>query len=281
VTNPDSLSSTLAGAYRYSDTLPSISSLSPNRSVVGGAAFTLTVNGRNFVSGSTVRWNGAGRTTTFVSATQLTAQIPASDLATIGDASVTVLKPDGSVSEAGVFEVAPKLSIEELQPSSTGASTVAFTLWVVGTDFVSGSTVHWNGSPRPTMYWEPWAVSAEISDSDIATAGTATITVVAPDGSVSNPATFTINVKPSIMSLSLTSVSAGSPDIVILVTGANFREGAWVAWNGLYREARLLSNTVLAVQIPASDLTTAGSVTVRVYNPDAGESNPLTFTISP
>ena len=43
----------------------------------------LTVNGTGFVSGaSVVRFNGSARPTTFVNSTQLTAAIPASDLAT-------------------------------------------------------------------------------------------------------------------------------------------------------------------------------------------------------
>ena len=45
------------------------------------------------MSGSVVRWNGATRTTTFVSATQLTAAIPAADVAAAGTASVTVQNP--------------------------------------------------------------------------------------------------------------------------------------------------------------------------------------------
>jgi len=70
---------------------PSISGLSPAQATSGGAAFTLTVTGQHFIrNGSTVRWNGAGRTTTFVSPTRLRATIPASDLADQGGASVTV-----------------------------------------------------------------------------------------------------------------------------------------------------------------------------------------------
>ena len=66
--------------------VPTLSSISPSSSTAGGAAFTLTVNGSSFVNGATVRWNGADRTTTFVSATQLTAAIPASDIAATGTA---------------------------------------------------------------------------------------------------------------------------------------------------------------------------------------------------
>src|SRR5205823_5714561 len=56
---------------------PTATSLSPTRAVAGAAAFALTVTGSNFAATSVVRWNGADRSTTFVSATQLQAAIPA------------------------------------------------------------------------------------------------------------------------------------------------------------------------------------------------------------
>src|SRR5216683_4348319 len=71
--------------------IPAISSISPSSATAGGAAFTLTVRGSNFVSGgSVVDWNGSARTTTFFSKTKLTASITAADIATAGTASVTV-----------------------------------------------------------------------------------------------------------------------------------------------------------------------------------------------
>src|SRR4029078_2367220 len=47
--------------------VPTIAALSPD-SAFTGAAFTLTVNGTGFGTGSIVRWNGTDRQTTFVSA---------------------------------------------------------------------------------------------------------------------------------------------------------------------------------------------------------------------
>jgi YVTN family beta-propeller protein len=66
--------------------------------------------------------------------------------------------------------------------------------------FVVGSVVRWNGSDRPTTYQPtsptgaPNAVTAQISASDIAAAGTAVVTVFnpAPGGGLSNSLTFTI-----------------------------------------------------------------------------------------
>jgi len=57
------------------------------------------------VSGSVVRWNGAGRTTSFTSSTQLTAAIAAADIATPGTAQVTVANPAGAVSNALTFTI--------------------------------------------------------------------------------------------------------------------------------------------------------------------------------
>lgn len=82
--------------YRI-DPLPSPSpiatSLSPASVIAGDPEFGLTVNGSGFVYGSVVRWNGADRPTTFVSATQLTAAIAANDILAAGTAAVTVFSP--------------------------------------------------------------------------------------------------------------------------------------------------------------------------------------------
>jgi hypothetical protein len=70
-------------------------------------AFKLTVNGTGFVSGSTVKWNGSARATSFVSNSNLTATIMASDVAQSNTASVTVVNPapGGGTSNAIFFEI--------------------------------------------------------------------------------------------------------------------------------------------------------------------------------
>lgn len=91
---------------------PVITSLDPSSAFTGGAAFTLTVNGTDFVSGATVFWNNGvtnnARITNFVSSTQLTAAIPASDIAATGTASVTVFNPlpGGGISNTQSFSIA-------------------------------------------------------------------------------------------------------------------------------------------------------------------------------
>ena len=67
-----------------------VSSISPKQVAAAGPAFKMTVLGSGFSSGSTVQWNGSSRSTTYVSATELLAQINQSDIAATGSASITV-----------------------------------------------------------------------------------------------------------------------------------------------------------------------------------------------
>ena len=174
---------------------PTLTTLSPSSASAGGPAFTLTTTGTNFVSGSVVRWNGANRTTTFVSATQLTAAIPATDIAAAGTAQVTVLNPGGAVSNSLTFTItgaSPTPTLTTLSPSSATAGGPAFTLSTTGTNFVSGSLVRWNGADRTTTFVSATQLTAAIPATDIAAAGTAQVTVLNPGGAVSNSLTFTI-----------------------------------------------------------------------------------------
>ncbi len=86
---------------------PTLGTLSPAFVAAGGAAFTLTVNGTGFAPASTVMWGTTALATEFVNAAQLTAQVPAGDVADVGTASVTVLtpQPGGGTSNTLEFEI--------------------------------------------------------------------------------------------------------------------------------------------------------------------------------
>jgi len=186
-------------------TSPAITSISPNTSVAGGAAFTLTINGTNFVAASMVNFGGSAAATTFVSSTQLTAAIPAASIVSTGAPAVTVTNPapSGGTSNPVNFAITSGLNsvptISVLFPSCAPAGeqfvdSVNNQLEVVGLNFVAGSVVRWNGSDRPTTSDAINGLVAQISASDIAAAGTADVTVFnpAPGGGTSNTSTFTI-----------------------------------------------------------------------------------------
>jgi hypothetical protein len=84
---------------------PTLTSLVPNQATVGANAFTLAATGTNFAPTSVLLWNGASRTTTFGTSTQLTAAITSADVATAGIAIVTVSTPGGGISSGSTFSV--------------------------------------------------------------------------------------------------------------------------------------------------------------------------------
>lgn len=86
---------------------PGITTLAPAIASAGGPAFALTVGGTGFQSSSVVYWGTTALATQFVSATQLTAQVPATDIASAGTSSITVQTPapGGGTSNAMTFEV--------------------------------------------------------------------------------------------------------------------------------------------------------------------------------
>ena len=71
-------------------------SLSPTYAMAEGPAFTLTVICTNVLPGAVVNWNGKALATTYVSATRVTANIPANLIAKAGTASVTVSATEGT-----------------------------------------------------------------------------------------------------------------------------------------------------------------------------------------
>src|SRR5262249_53192697 len=136
-----SASATVGATFTANNPVPSVTSLAPASVVAGSAAFTLTVNGSGFTSASVVRWNGASRTTTFVSASQVRAAIAATDIATAGSALVSVMTPAPGGGTGGnltftITAAALTPAIGSLSPSTSVAGGAAFTLTVNGTNFV-------------------------------------------------------------------------------------------------------------------------------------------------
>jgi photosystem II stability/assembly factor-like uncharacterized protein len=83
-------------------------------------------------------------------------------------------------------------TIRSISPSSAHARGGGFTLTVNGSNFVSGSAVHWNGSALTTTFVGSAKLTATVPSADIRSAGTARVTVVT-GGVTSNAKTFTIN----------------------------------------------------------------------------------------
>ena len=136
--------------------VPEINSVSPSSKVAGTGTFTITLNGSNFVNGSSlVRWNGSSRTTTFVSATQLTASITASDIVSSGTAAVTVSN-GAAVSNALSFTIDPagEPAISVSNSSLVSLSTITGTASPYQNYTVSGANLTSDVTVTPPANFE-------------------------------------------------------------------------------------------------------------------------------
>ncbi|MCL5733942.1 MAG: hypothetical protein M1334_04855 [Patescibacteria group bacterium] len=180
--------------------VPVLTGISPTSTLAGSGGFTLTLNGSNFISSSTVYFNGSSRSTTFSSSTQLTAQILSSDVASIGSFPITVANPapGGGTSTAQTFVVSsvnPAPTLTSISPTSTFIGSSGFTLTINGSNFLSSSTVKFNGSNRVMTFINANQIEAAILTSDLTATGTFPVTVTSPSpgGGTSAAQTFTVS----------------------------------------------------------------------------------------
>ena len=86
---------------------------------------------------------------------------------------------------------------------------------------------------------------------------------------------------PPVLSASLpSSLQHGSGNTVLTLSGTNFLPGAAVTWSGSYRTTNWISATQVTVDIPASDLISAGTASIAASNPGSASSATITLNIN-
>jgi len=277
-----------------------VSMLTPASALAGSSAVTVKVMGGSYLPCSVVQWNGTALVTAYVSATELDAVIPASNLLTAGSAQISVFTPapGGGTSSAATFTIAPptaptitSLSASTTMSASTPAcSPASFTLTVNGSNFVNGSSVvNWNGSPliNSTTFVSATQLTAVIPYTNTLAQGPVPITV-SNGSALSNPVNFSVTAPsslspPTANSLSPSNAAAGSGLAVpLVVTGANFVPCSVINWAGSARTTNYLSPTQLSTSISPADIASVAQVAVTVFTPGSGggTSAPLTFTVA-
>jgi hypothetical protein len=287
--------------YTLTVATPTTTSISPTSGTSDGAAFTLTVNGTNFIAGlSVVRWSGSARTTTFVSSTQLTAIITTTDNAIANGgttATITVLNTGNvTASNSQTYTLNPVTpTTTSISPTSGTADGNGFTLTINGTGFINGiSTGRWNGSNRTTTFVSSTQITIAVTAADnaIANAGTtATVTVLnTGNATPSNGQIYTLNAAtpgtPSISSISPSTGVASGSGFTLTVNGADFANGvSAVQWNGSPRTTTFVNSGQITAAITASDNAVAnGGTTANVTVLNSGNptpSNTQVYTLTP
>jgi len=118
---------------------PTLSAISPSSVVAGFSALNLSVYGSNFQNGANVNWNGKALSSSWVSASEMTATIPATDIASVGSAAVTVTNPGGATSAPQSFAIVAATSASTWVKQVSGITTAQDIVWDAadGTLYVS------------------------------------------------------------------------------------------------------------------------------------------------
>ncbi|HEY7288443.1 MAG TPA: S8 family serine peptidase [Vicinamibacterales bacterium] len=273
--------------------VPGVTSLAPSAMVVGGPAFTLTVNGARFTPSSVVRWNGADRRTTFTSASVLQASISAADIAAIGSAQVSVFTPaPGGGSSPGVaFTIAPvpTLAVDSNTVGVGANVTVTLTNGLGGlSDWIAFAATSdpntkyvqyvYVGSGVATRTWTVTAPS---------TPGTYEFRLFLNNGYVRASTSPTVTVVPGpnpvpvLTSITPAGAPLGGPGFTLEANGSGFVSSSIVRWNGQDRPTTFVSGAKLQAAITAADLSATSTAQVAVFNPQpaGGLSTSMPFTV--
>jgi len=137
-------------------------------------------------------------------------------------------------------------TIAGLNPTAAQAGGPSFALIVNGTNFVPASVVQWNGVNRTTTFVGPTQLNATISAADIATLGSASVTVFTPPpgGGTSGAVTFSVidTVGPTITNITInppppTNIGSSTSCQVVITadisdpSGVSIANVDWIATN--------------------------------------------------
>lgn len=264
---------------QVSNPVPTVTTLSPGNMLVGSAATDVTVSGTNFVSGVALSVNGSPRTTTYVSATQLTANLAANDFASATPLLLNVVNPQpgGGASGTIAFSVNnPAPTITSVSPNTGNAGSAATMVTITGSGFVAGTNLLVNGAARPSTFVNNTSMKVLLSAADLASSGTLAIAAInaAPGGGISSNSAFAVN-NPAPGSITLTPSSGltGSGASQVSVGGSNFVPATVIYVNDVARATTYISSSQVIASLTANDLATAGSLSIVAKTPSPGGGN--------
>jgi hypothetical protein len=172
----------------------------------------------------------------------------------------------------------PAPAIASMSPASAAAGAAPTQVTVTGSGFVSGSVVYFDGAPQTTQFQSTTRLSATLSATRLASPRTIAVSVgnPAPGGGRSPSATFTVNNPPAVLStVSPNVIDVGSGPTTITLTGSGYVRDSVVQIDGTNLPTDYVSATQLTAVVPASRLSSVGTLFVNVENPDPGATSSL------
>ena len=277
---------------------PTLASISPASIYAGEPAFTLSVTGSGFLSSSVIEWNDTPLATTYINAQQLTASIPAADIADPGSAQIAVFNaaPGGGTSSTSDLTIAAPLSTTTILSIVPGGGTLT-----AGTPYTLTAAVSATGETATPTGNVVFAIGSSTQTVVLSSSGKATFAGMAPAtaGSLTISATYqgapgfqtsasnnlneTValanNAMPVMTSLSPAFTAAGGSAFTLTVSGSGFVSGSTAYWGSTALVTQFVSATQLSAQVTAAEIAASGITNITVDTPGGGTSNSLQFEI--
>jgi Lamin Tail Domain/IPT/TIG domain len=262
---------------------PRLTSIQPDSVVLNAPAFDMTIQGSNFESSAKAFIDGSMVATTFVSAAELTAHVPASVTAIGIDHNIQVRHEGGNRSNVLVLTmILPPPQLAEVLPRFVVQGSSSFTLFVRGQFFGTASKVLIDGTVVTTTFNNPMELRAAVPASFAASLGQRRVRVRNGDGKESNDLGLeVIAASARINGLTPTEVTAGSSAFTLKVAGASFKTGAIVLFDDAPLATTFVSAAEVRAEVPAALVTAPGLHGVQERNADGGLSNQAVFFVVP
>ncbi|MFA5185259.1 MAG: IPT/TIG domain-containing protein [Patescibacteria group bacterium] len=288
VLNPTTNNSSAAIVFTVDNGAPSLASITPANVYLYNSQLSLELAGTNFSPNSQVKFDGEDRTTSYVSPTQLTAVIPASDMLTAGGHEILVISPPpgGGTTTALTFTVNnPSPLLVSINPDTKTVLDGEFTLTLSGVDYLPNSVVYLGSNFRPTFFDSTTQLRATIYADDLTGAGVKDVTVFnpGPGGGTSAIRTLTVsNPAPTLSSISPSVKTVGDSSFNMTLSGTGFVPASQVKLDSTSLTTTWLSGTSLRAVVGSSAMAAAGSHNITVVNgtPGGGTSTAKTFTVN-
>jgi hypothetical protein len=195
--------------------------------------------------------------------------LDASDAGVVTDAGAPVEDASATIDAA--------MSVGSLDPSSVTLGAGNTPLRVIGSGFVSGDVVRFNGVDLVTAFASATELKATIPSSALAAAGTYSVVVVGPSAEQSSSLSFSVeNPAPVLASVSPAQLKALASDTTITLTGA-FIPVSVVQADAAPLVTTYVSPTQITAIVPQARLAVPGSIAITVVNgtPGGGTSAPI------
>ncbi|MEK6289138.1 MAG: SMP-30/gluconolactonase/LRE family protein [Acidobacteriota bacterium] len=266
----------------------------PTVITAGTRTFTMRLDGRRFVSGANVLFDGVALASPRVSkkGKVLLAEVDASLIASPGTHTVQALNPDGTTSPTATLTVKaqdPNLQIRLDGNAAEEDSGLIFLPTVLAESLEKGGILVWGRGTATTEV--PNGFQIEISEDFVNDPAAIPITLVDKDGNLSNTELFFVVPKPvKIFEVDPAALEVGTEDVPLIVTG-NFKPGATIILNDMELVTTVGKNDRLEATIPGSLRSQPDRLVLRVEQegvqsqdtiiPVTPTTGPFIFTLAP